>query len=1110
MNKHSATHSRWLSLVLALSLLLQTSGVLLAQDDAAANEANSTVFMPMVAAHSARQASTTTEGPVAPADGVAPSLMNRVSLTKDEVNAAARGVDNLAPVSLIVRMADAADPSPIGALPGVRLVHRYTKVFNGVSLITTAGQLDQIRGMAGVAEVYVDQLLKPATEVSPEFIGAPIVWGALGGQESAGEGVVVGILDTGIWPEHASVADPDPAGKPYEPPPVTPGANGFGAGGERSTCDFGNREANPADEPFTCNNKLIGAYNFMDTYKAFIGLLPEEFDSARDDNGHGTHTATTAAGNAGVSATLFGVDRGIVSGVAPRAHIIAFRVCGDLGCFQSDSVAAIEQAMLDGVNAVNFSIGGGGSPYSDPVELAFLAAYEAGVFVAASAGNSGPGPNTVEHNGPWVTTVAASTSNRHFLAQLTLVADNGDTLELTGATVTTGIAAPMPVVFAPEPLCIDLPEEADFTGQIVICDRGVIARVAKSFNVAQRNAAGLILRNRLPQGLNTDNHFIPSIHLDSAEGDQLGAFMETHTGVMATFTGGVATPVPGDAIASFSSRGGPGQLLGVGKPDVTAPGVQILAGHTPQPATETGGLPGELFQAIQGTSMSSPHVAGAAALLKALHPDWSPGQIKSALMMTARTAGVTKEDGVTPASAYDHGAGRIDLSRAGDPGLTLDEQAGNFVGLRNELWNANYPSIYIPVMPGSVTVRRTVKDVTGSGGVWQVTTSTDGGNWVLAAPERLVVAANGEATFDITIRGPNVPLGQTRFGQIHLTDGQRQLHIPVTFVRGQAPVAVTQRCAPGIIGVGNVARCQIEIQNTAFITAEASLTTQIDPSVELIPSSVSGGRVYDARTIKTKATLFPQQPPLVTVAVDPTASPAGYLGLSQFPGNTVVDLTDESIVNFIVPPYLYAGELYNQIGIVSNGYLVAGGGTESDVIFANFAPLPSPTAPNNILAPFWTDLNPEAGGQVLVNFLTDGVSTWMIIEYEQTPNFTSSAEINTFQVWIGVDGVEDISFTYGPDITGGDGGDLTVGAENKFGNSGGMVYFNGDGEAPSPSYPNGEYEVKVRSVPGEPGAKRTVSYSVRGVSPGYAGNCARVTSDVFQGVAIACGKLRVR
>jgi subtilisin family serine protease len=152
----------------------------------------------------------------------------------------------------------------------------------------------------------------------------------------------------------------------------------------------------------------------MDTYEAMFGLSPYEYTSARDDDGHGTHTSSTAAGNADVQASIFGVSRGIVSGIAPRAHVIMYKVCGAAGCYQSDSAAAVEQAIMDGVNVINFSISGGAKPYSDAVELAFLDAYAAGVFVAASAGNAGPTADTTDHRGPWVTTVAASTQNRAF------------------------------------------------------------------------------------------------------------------------------------------------------------------------------------------------------------------------------------------------------------------------------------------------------------------------------------------------------------------------------------------------------------------------------------------------------------------------------------------------------------------------------------------------------------------------------------------------------------------------------------------------------------------------------------------------------------------------
>ncbi len=303
-------------------------------------------------------------------------------------------------VSVIVTFDESVDPASLEAATGGQLIHRYKEVFNGASLVVPTDSVDQLAAMPGVSKVYLDTVLQVDTDSSPEFIGAPAVWEALGGQENAGEGTVVGVIDSGIWPEHPSFSDPDPAGNPFPAPP-----------GGTYDCNFGNTGWNPNDVPFTCNNKLIGAYEFMDTYKAVVGLDPDEFDSARDSDGHGTHTTSTSAGNAGVESSILGTSFGKVSGIAPRAHVIMYRVCGGpLGsCYSSDSVAAVDQAITDGVDVLNFSIGGGSSPYSDIVSLAFLSAYEIGIFVAASAGNDGSGADTTGHREPWTTTVAAST-----------------------------------------------------------------------------------------------------------------------------------------------------------------------------------------------------------------------------------------------------------------------------------------------------------------------------------------------------------------------------------------------------------------------------------------------------------------------------------------------------------------------------------------------------------------------------------------------------------------------------------------------------------------------------------------------------------------------------
>ena len=206
------------------------------------------------------------------------------------------------------------------------------------------------------------------------------------------------------------------------------------------------------------------------------------------------------------------------------------------------------------------------------------------------------------------------------------------------------------------------------TGKVVACQRGVNARVDKGFNVAAGGAAGMILYNAIVQDVETDNHWLPTIHVDGPSAPLL-AYINGHTNVKATWAQGTESPTRGDVMAAFSSRGPQDDFI---KPDVTAPGIQVLAGMTPQPSGTVAGPPGNLYQAIAGTSMSSPHSAGASALVKAAHPDWTPAMIKSALM-TSAAQGVVKENGTTPADPFDAGSGSIRVNRAINPTVVLNE-----------------------------------------------------------------------------------------------------------------------------------------------------------------------------------------------------------------------------------------------------------------------------------------------------------------------------------------------------------------------------------------------------------------------------------------------------
>ena len=491
------------------------------------------------------------------------------------------------------------------------------------------------------------------------------LWDQLGGIGSGGENVIVGIVDGGIWPEQASFSD-------------RTGLNGNETqdgklGYQQIPGWHGRCVPGEAFDASNCNQKLIGARYYNAGFGGNAGIdatLPHEFNSPRDFGGHGTHTASTAAGNHGVATSGAAAVFGSVSGIAPRARIAAYKVCWQTpaggSCFTSDSVAAIDQAVADGVDVINFSISGSRTNFRDPVEIAFLFAADAGVFVAASAGNSGPASSTVAHPGPWLTTVAAGTHNRDGVGSVT----TGDGTSYAGASIATAVG-PAPLIDSTAAglpgadatavaLCFaavdnggtPVLDPAKVAGKIVVCDRGVTARVNKSLAVSEAGGLGMILLNTATSSINADFHFVPTVHLQANHRDAVKAYAATAGATARIAQASVVFTAPAPFTASFSSRGpllaAAGDLL---KPDLMAPGQDILAAVAPP------GNFGRLFDIYSGTSMSSPHVAGLAALLKDLHPDWSPMMIKSALMTTA--GNVLDGPSTNPIVIFRQGAGHV-------------------------------------------------------------------------------------------------------------------------------------------------------------------------------------------------------------------------------------------------------------------------------------------------------------------------------------------------------------------------------------------------------------------------------------------------------------------
>ena len=434
---------------------------------------------------------------------------------------------------------EARHDAVLAAAGGARKAYTYGYVFNGFAAELTPAQADKIALMPGVLGVVKDELRAVTTATTPDFLGISKPGGAWS-MGYKGENVIIGVIDGGITPEHPSFSDrtglngnETKDGKlGYQ---QIPGWNGRCVPGERF---------NASD----CNQKLIGAQFFNEGYGGAAGVkavLPYEFISPRDFDGHGTHTASTAGGNQNVKTTGQAEFYGSVSGIAPRARIAAYKVCWGVGgtpnagCFTTDSVAAIDQAVIDGVDVINFSISGSRTNFRDPVEIAWLFAADVGVFVATSAGNSGPTESTVAHPSPWVTTVAAGTHDRNYDAVVTL--GNGATY--TGASTNTAAIGPAPFIDSEaaglpgaDPTAVRLCfaavdnggvavlDPAKVAGKIVLCDRGATARVNKSLAVAEAGGVGMVLTNTSANSLNGDFHSVPSVHLSDTDRAAVNAY----------------------------------------------------------------------------------------------------------------------------------------------------------------------------------------------------------------------------------------------------------------------------------------------------------------------------------------------------------------------------------------------------------------------------------------------------------------------------------------------------------------------------------------------------------------------------------------------------------
>ncbi len=720
---------------------------------------------------------------------------------------------------------------------------RMQHAVNGIVADLSAAEAARVSKMANVRLVEEYREYKQDTDVGPTLIGAPSAWAGTVGQPSGasavqGEGIIAGLIDSGINFGSPSFAGTDPVDGYVH-------VNPMGAGVYLGTCGPG------GDDEGRCNSKLIGGYDFV--CGAPANLCGEtdvlEEPGFGDTNGHGSHTASTTAGNR--RNVVYDGASLRISGVAPRANIIAYDTCytdavtGQGLCPNVSTLAAINQAVADGVDVINYSIGGGSQPWSEATSLAFLNAVDAGIYVAASAGNSGPGPNTLGHLEPWVGSTAAAQHGRGgfgTLMQVTgpapvpaalqpVVMNNGT----GGVSLTATIPGSTPLIVSPG---IDTTSDGcaaftagAFTGGIAVIRRGSCSFSSKANNATDAGAIAVVITNNTTGGIipSVPGTTVPVFGITQADGNALRDFyLANPTAAAQIAFPAVGLPNVADALGSFSSRGPAGNFDLV-KPDITAPGVNILAAVSG--TTITGSE--DAIDLYSGTSMASPHHAGAAALIHQARPGWTMPEVKSALMMTATTQ-VYTEDLVTLANPFARGSGRIRIDRAIKAGLVLNETTANFEAA-DPANGGNPASLNVASLAkGSCyptcTFTRTFRNPGTSGGLWRISITGVTGT---ANPALVWILPGATRSIDFTVDATNLPAnGSFNFGEVLMelrqsggvVDEVSSLRLPIA-VAVAPPVVSVPPSVNATVNQGSNGSTSFNIGNTGGSNLNYTVTT---------------------------------------------------------------------------------------------------------------------------------------------------------------------------------------------------------------------------------------------------------------------------------------------
>ncbi|PIA49741.1 hypothetical protein AQUCO_01300473v1, partial [Aquilegia coerulea] len=558
------------------------------------------------------------------------------------------------------------------------IIQSYTRSFNAFAARLSPDEVKKLANAENVLSVYPNRYYKLHTTKSWDFLGFPQTVPRNAKSESD---IVIGLLDTGISPDLDSFND-----KGFGPPPAK----------WKGTC---NHYANFSG----CNNKIVGARYFRFDNKAD----PMDILSPMDVHGHGTHTASTAAGNVVANANLYGLAQGTARGAVPSARIAMYKVCWEsTGCSDIDILGGFEAAIDDGVDVISISAGGepGHDFYgNDSIAIGSFHAMKRGIITVASAGNGGPSYGSVKNHAPWILTVAASSIGRQFTSKVTL--GNGNNLTGIGINTFAPTQKQYPLVNGSDAsnnstnmhhyrYCdVDTLVPTKVKGKLVYCE----FMKNTETEIQKVGAVGTIIQtDDLPDVARI--YGVPATSVNKTIGKGIiKEYMSSTRAPSAVIYGSVEVKVPAPFVASFSSRGPNPGTTNILKPDIAAPGVNILAAYTPlKPLTELkGDTRHSKFTIMSGTSMACPHVAGTAAYIKSFHPEWSPATIKSAIITTATPMTPNSKDSDFD-SEFAYGAGQINPTKAVNPGLIYDMDSSNYTQfLCQEGYNETYLRILV-------------------------------------------------------------------------------------------------------------------------------------------------------------------------------------------------------------------------------------------------------------------------------------------------------------------------------------------------------------------------------------------------------------------------------